>query len=74
MPGLPPPHPDELEQLLGFLAQERYVVRLTAFGMTDEQARMAPSVSPADRWRPDQAPGRSPGVLDGHLGRTASAC
>jgi uncharacterized damage-inducible protein DinB len=46
MPGLPPPHPDELEQLLGFLAQERYVVRLTAFGMTDEQARMAPSVSP----------------------------
>ena len=46
MPGLPPPHADELEQLLVFLAQERYVVRLAAFGMTDEQARMAPSVSP----------------------------
>jgi Protein of unknown function (DUF664) len=46
MPGLPPPLADELEQLLGFLAQERYVVRLTAFGMTDEQARMAPSVRP----------------------------
>jgi uncharacterized damage-inducible protein DinB len=45
MPGLPPPDPDELEQLLGFLSQERYVVRLAAFGMTDEQARMAPSVS-----------------------------
>ena len=45
MPGLPPPHADELEQLLAFLSQERYVVRLAAFGMTDEQARMAPSVS-----------------------------
>jgi uncharacterized damage-inducible protein DinB len=45
MPGLPPPHADELEQLLAFLSQERYVVRLAAFGITDEQARMAPSVS-----------------------------
>jgi uncharacterized damage-inducible protein DinB len=45
MPGLPPPHPDELEQLLGFLTQERYVVRLAAFGLTDEQARTVASAS-----------------------------
>ncbi len=45
MPGLPPPHADELDELLGFLSQERYVVRLAAFGMTDDQARTAPSVS-----------------------------
>ena len=46
MAGLAPPIADEREQLLAFLAQQRYVIRLTAYGLTDEQARATPSVSP----------------------------
>ncbi len=46
MPGMAPPIPDEREQLLAALAQQRYVMRLTAYGLTDEQARATPSVSP----------------------------
>jgi hypothetical protein len=37
-----PPVADEREALMGYLAQQRYVLRLTAFGLTDEQARAEP--------------------------------
>jgi uncharacterized damage-inducible protein DinB len=46
MPGMPAPVADERDGLLSFLAQQRYVLKVTAFGLTDEQARMAPTVSP----------------------------
>src|SRR3954453_9364436 len=36
---------NEQEGLLGYLAQMRYVVRLTAYGLTDEQPRATPSAS-----------------------------
>jgi hypothetical protein len=36
-----PPVADEREGLLAYLAQQRYVLRLTAYGLTDEQARRA---------------------------------
>jgi uncharacterized damage-inducible protein DinB len=39
---MPPPVVDERDGLLAFLAQQRYVLRLTAFGLTDEQARATP--------------------------------
>jgi hypothetical protein len=45
MPGLPSPVADERDGLLSFLAQQRYVLRLTAHGLTDAQIRLAPSVS-----------------------------
>jgi uncharacterized damage-inducible protein DinB len=45
MPGNVPPVADEREGLLGFLAQQRYVVRVAAYGLTDEQARATPSAS-----------------------------
>ena len=45
MPGFPPPHDDEKEQLLAFLEQQRHLLRLASYGLTDEQARLAPSAS-----------------------------
>jgi uncharacterized damage-inducible protein DinB len=42
MPGSVPPVANEREGLLAFLAQQRYVLRLTAYGLTDEQVRAAP--------------------------------
>jgi uncharacterized damage-inducible protein DinB len=45
MPGLVPPVPDERSGLLGFLAQARYHLRLTAHGLTDAQAAAAPTAS-----------------------------
>lgn len=45
MPGSVPPVADEREGLLAYLAQQRYVVRVAAFGLTDEQARATPSAS-----------------------------
>jgi uncharacterized damage-inducible protein DinB len=45
MPGLVPPVSDEREALLAFLAQQRYVLRLAAHGLTDEQIRATPSAS-----------------------------
>jgi uncharacterized damage-inducible protein DinB len=45
MPGLVAPVADEREALLGYLAQQRYVLKLTAHGLTDEQARSTPSAS-----------------------------
>ena len=46
MPGMPAPIADEREGLLAFLAQQRYVLRLTAYGLTDDQARATPTASP----------------------------
>jgi hypothetical protein len=42
MPGLPSPVADERHGLLSFLAQQRYVLGLTAYGLTDAQIRLAP--------------------------------
>ncbi|MGZ4609394.1 MAG: DinB family protein [Actinomycetes bacterium] len=44
MPGTVPPVADEREGLLAFLAQQRLVVRIAAFGLTDDQARLTPPV------------------------------
>ena len=46
MPGTVPPVTDERDGLLAFLAQMRDVLRIAAYGLTDEQARATPSVSP----------------------------
>ena len=46
MPGMPDPIANEREGLLSFLAQQRYVLRLTAYGLTDDQARATLTVSP----------------------------
>src|SRR4051812_28243090 len=45
MPGSVPPVPDERTGLLAYLAQQRYVLRLAAYGLTDEQARLTPTRS-----------------------------
>jgi uncharacterized damage-inducible protein DinB len=42
---MPSPVADERDGLLSFLAQQRYVLGLTAHGLTDAQIRLAPSVS-----------------------------
>ena len=38
MPGQAPFHTDEHDLLLGYVAQQREVMRLTAYGLTDDQA------------------------------------
>jgi uncharacterized damage-inducible protein DinB len=45
MPGQVGPISNEQEGLLAFLAQARYALKLTAYGLTDEQLRAAPSAS-----------------------------
>jgi uncharacterized damage-inducible protein DinB len=45
MPGQVPPIADERSGLLAYLAQQRYVLRLAAYGLTDEQARETPTRS-----------------------------
>jgi uncharacterized damage-inducible protein DinB len=40
------PVANEREALLAYLAQQRYTMRLTAYGLTDEQCRATPSASP----------------------------
>ncbi len=45
MPGFVAPVADEREGLLGYLAQQRLVLRLTTHGLTDEQARATPTTS-----------------------------
>jgi uncharacterized damage-inducible protein DinB len=45
MPGMVPPVVDERDGLLGYLRQQRLVIRITAYGLTDEQARATPSAS-----------------------------
>jgi uncharacterized damage-inducible protein DinB len=41
MPGQAPFHADEHDLLLGYLAQQRSVLQLSAYGLTDDQARRA---------------------------------
>ena len=43
MPGTVPPVADERDGLLAYLAQMRLVMRIAAYGLTDEQARLAPT-------------------------------
>jgi uncharacterized damage-inducible protein DinB len=45
MPGQVRPVNDEREGLLAYLAQQRDALRITAFGLTDEQARATPTAS-----------------------------
>lgn len=45
MSGNVRPVRNERDGLLAFLAQQRYVLRLAAYGLTDEQARLVPSRS-----------------------------
>ncbi|MEU3275342.1 DinB family protein [Saccharomonospora sp. NPDC006951] len=45
MPGMIGPVADERDALLGYLAQQRYVLCLAAYGLTDEQARTRPTAS-----------------------------
>jgi hypothetical protein len=45
VPGQAPVHTDECELLLAYIDQQRDGIRHAAFGLTDEQARLAPTVS-----------------------------
>ncbi|MGN6635484.1 MAG: DinB family protein [Oryzihumus sp.] len=45
MPGTVRPITDERDGLMAYLAQMRYVLRLAAYGLTDEQARATPTAS-----------------------------
>jgi hypothetical protein len=45
MPGQVPPHTDEKALLLGYIKQQRDGLRFAAYGLTDQQIRLAPSVS-----------------------------
>ena len=45
MPGTVRPVADERDGLLTYLAQQRYVLQLTAHGLTEEQVRAAPTTS-----------------------------
>ncbi|MGH8933923.1 MAG: DinB family protein [Egibacteraceae bacterium] len=45
MPGFVPPVADEREGLLGYLAQQRDVLRIAAYGLADDQARATPTAS-----------------------------
>ncbi|MTD58129.1 DinB family protein [Amycolatopsis pithecellobii] len=45
MSGNVRPVRDERDGLLAYLAQQRYVLRLAAYGLTDEQARLVPTRS-----------------------------
>ena len=42
MPGLVAPVAGEREGLLAYLAQQRHVLRVSAYGLTDEQAMWQP--------------------------------
>lgn len=46
MPGTVGSVADERDGLLSYLAQQRHVLKITAYGLTDEQARATPSASP----------------------------
>lgn len=43
MPGLAPPHTDERELLYAYLDQQREALINTAYGLTEEQARLTPT-------------------------------
>ena len=46
MPGQAPPLTDERALLLAYLAQQRDGLRYAAYGLTDEQIRLAPTAGP----------------------------
>lgn len=46
MPGMPGTVTDERSNLLAFIEQQAYLLSLTAYGLTDEQPRAWPTVSP----------------------------
>ena len=46
MPGQVRPVADERDGLLSYLAQQRDVIRIAAYGLSDEQARATPSAGP----------------------------
>jgi hypothetical protein len=46
MPGLVSPVADERDALMSYLSQQRLVLRISAHGLTDDQARATPTVSP----------------------------
>src|SRR3954447_25170478 len=45
MPGFAEPHDSEPGTLLSFLALQRYVLKLTAYGLTEDQVRLSPTAS-----------------------------
>ena len=45
MPALVPPTDNERDNLLAYLTQQRYCMRLTAYGLTEAQARQTPTSS-----------------------------
>lgn len=45
MPGLVAPVANERDGLLAYLTQQRYILRVTAYGLTDDQARATPTAS-----------------------------
>jgi uncharacterized damage-inducible protein DinB len=45
VPAVVRPVADERDALLTFLAQERYVLRLSAYGLTEDQVRLRPTAS-----------------------------
>ena len=45
MPGSVSPVSNESEALVAYLAQQRYLLRLTAYGLTEEQVRATPTTS-----------------------------
>ena len=45
MPAIVRPVTDERDALVTFLAQQRHVVRISAYGLTDEQAARTPTTS-----------------------------
>ncbi|WP_411109100.1 DinB family protein [Streptomyces sp. c-19] len=45
MPGFAPPVADERTALTAYLAHQRRALRVTAYGLTEEQARLTPSAS-----------------------------
>jgi uncharacterized damage-inducible protein DinB len=45
MPGTVHPVADERDGLLAYLAQQRSVIRITAYGLADDQARATPTAS-----------------------------
>src|SRR5665213_1740331 len=45
MPGSVPPVADEREGLVGYLGHQRQVLRIAAYGLTDDQARDTPTPS-----------------------------
>ena len=43
MPGMAPPVADERDGLLSYLRQQRDALRITSYGLSDEQARLRPT-------------------------------